>query len=344
MIGEKNYVWLLTLYLFVGQCPALALASAPADNSATENSGTAVPPGAPAAPGYKTSADVLAAIGLKQIKLIAPLTNLPAGVMELKDLEYGKVGERSLRLDLFRPEKPAKAVPGLIFIHGGGWSGGDRKMLRYYAIGYAQKGYVTVCISYRLSDEAPFPAAVEDSKCAVRWLRDNASTYGIDPEKIGVIGGSAGGHLAMMVGYAPDIAELEGHGGHAKASCRVQAVVDFYGVYDLTTPLMRKARPVEKFLGSQSYDDAPELYVRASPSHYLSKKAPPTLILHGTIDDLVPISQADSLAARLKELDVPYVYDRLAGWPHAMDLAEVVNVRCQFFMDNFFAKYLPLPK
>jgi len=326
------------------QCARPAFGTAAAEAPLVETTGTLVPAGAPAAPGYKTSLEVLAAIGRKEIALIAPPTNLPAAIREEKNLEYGKVGNRSLRLDLFRPEKPGKAVPGLIFIHGGGWSGGDRTMLRYYAVRYAEKGYVTACLSYRLSGEAPFPAAVQDCKCAVRWLRENAGTYGVDPAKLGVIGGSAGGHLAMMVGYSAGVADLEGDGGHAAASSRVQAVVNFYGVYDMTTPFARHAGPVVQFLGDKPYEDAPDRYLRASPSRYLDKQAPPTLILHGTIDDLVPISQSDALAARLKELGVPFVYDRLPGWPHAMDLAVAVNERCQFFMNDFFARYLPLPK
>jgi dipeptidyl aminopeptidase/acylaminoacyl peptidase len=140
------------------------------------------------------------------------------------------------------------------------------------------------------------------------------------------------------------VPQLEGAGGHHKVSSRVQAVVDIYGVYDMTTLMARQALPVIKFLDNKTYDEAPDLYLRASPKHYLTKDDPPTLILHGTIDDVVPIAQSDLLAARLKELGVPFLYDRLEGWPHVMDLAESVNERCQFFMNEFFAQHLPLPK
>jgi len=124
----------------------------------------------------------------------------------------------------------------------------------------------------------------------------------------------------------------------------VQAVVDFYGPYDLTTELAKGADPVRRFMGGKSFDDAPELYRRASPMTYLDKNAPPTLILHGTIDEVVPIEQSDRLAARLKELGVPCVYERVEGWPHTMDMAQPVNERCRFVMDEFLANYLPLPK
>lgn len=294
--------------------------------------------------GYSNSLEAMAAVATKQVKLISAPTNLPSGVVEIRDVEYGKVGERSLKLDLFAPEKITKPVPGLIFIHGGAWSGGNRDMYRYYTVKYAARGYVCATISYRLSKEAPFPAAVHDAKCAVRWLRASAVKYHIDPDRIGVIGGSAGGHLAMMVGYSSDVPELEGDGGHSKVSSRVQAIVDFYGPFDLTTDFARNAGAVKRFLGNRSYAEAKEDYEKASPSTYLTKDDPPTLILHGAIDDVVPISQSDVLAKRLGELGVPCVYDRLEGWPHAMDAAEVVNDRCCYFMDRFFAKHLPLPR
>jgi acetyl esterase/lipase len=297
----------------------------------------------PEAPGYSSRLTLGAAFSLKQIKLITQPTNLPPGVVEEKNLEYGNTGGHSLRLDLFHPEKTAAAVPAIIFIHGGAWSGGNRDMLRIYAISYAQRGYVTAAITYRLSGVAPFPAAVEDCKCAVRWLRANAEKFRVDPALIGVAGGSAGGHLAMMLGYAADQPELEGQGGHAGISSRVQAVVNFYGVYDLTTPFAQKAGPVKKFLGGKTYDEASDAYEKASPRHYLQRGAPPTLVIHGTLDDVVPIEQSDDLVKKLEELQVPHVYDRLPGWPHAMDAAEIVNRRCQYFMNQFFARHLPLP-
>lgn len=322
---------------------ALGWSSPAAPAALSAGGGDLAPTNAPPAPGYESGPQVLAAIGRGEIKLVKTPEEMPPGVVEESNLEYGSPGGRSLRLDLFHPASVAKPVPGLIFIHGGAWSGGDRKMLRVYGMSYARKGYVTACISYRLSGEATSPAAIQDCKCAVRWLRDNAGKYHVNPDQIGVIGGSAGGHLAMMLGYASD-PSLEGDGGHTGVSSKVQAVVNFYGVYDMTTPACRVAGPVVKFVGGKSYAEAPELYTRVSPVHYLAKGAPPTLILHGTIDDLVPISQSDALADRLRELGVPFVYDRLPGWPHAMDMAEVVNQRCQFMMDAFFARHLPLPR
>ena len=138
----------------------------------------------PPAPGYKTPSEVMAAIASGDIKLVKAPKEMPPGVIEQKNIEYGKVGERALLLDLYAPEKISKPAPGLIFIHGGGWSGGSRDVYKPYTVNYAQKGYVAVTISYRFSGEAPFPAAVEDAKCAVRWLRANAARFHVDPDHI----------------------------------------------------------------------------------------------------------------------------------------------------------------
>jgi acetyl esterase/lipase len=171
-------------------------------------------------------------------------------------------------------------------------------------------------------------------------VRANSSTYNINPDSIAVIGGSAGGYLSLMVGYTSDVPELEGDGGNPGVSSRVQAVVDLYGPTDLTTPVAIEAREVRNFL-KKTYEEAPDLFLKASPIHYVTKDDPPTLILHGTIDELVPIEQSDALAAKLKELGVPVIYDRLEGWPHTMDAAQAVNERCRFFMDHFLKRYLP---
>jgi len=293
--------------------------------------------------GFETEDEVKAALMRGEIKVVdAANVEVPDNVIEKKDIEYGRVGDRSLQLDLYLPKDLGHTVPGLIFIHGGAWKGGSREIMKYYTVRYARRGYVTATISYRLAQEAPFPAAVSDAKCAVRWMRANASKYNVDPNQIGVIGGSAGAHLAMMVGYSSDVPELEGDGGHSGVSSRVQAVVNFYGPVDLTTPFAIKQSAVPNFLGGKTYDEAPDLYAFASPITHLTRDDPPTLILHGTIDGVVPIHQADLLAQKLEKLGIPFVYEKFEGWPHAMDLAEAVNLRGQYLMNQFFAEYLPI--
>lgn len=324
--------------------PAL-LASGPRAWGADAPFKVADDPAAPKAPaGYTNSAAVMAALILKQVRLITPPANMPPGVIESLGIEYGNVGGRSLKLDLFQPEKKGKPVPAILFIHGGAWVGGNREQLRLYAVDFARRGYVTAAISYRLSREAPYPAAVQDCKCAVRWMRENAKHYGVDPDRIAVAGNSAGGHLALMLGYTPDMEKLEGDGGHAGISSRVQAVIDVYGPADLTADIARDNNNVKRFLQNKTMDEALDLYKEASPITHLKQGAPPTLILHGTIDDVVPIDQSDALAARLESLGVPYLYDRIPGWPHAMDAAAAINTRCQYFMEKFLQQHLPLPE
>jgi len=302
------------------------------------------PEAPPIPPGYETQDEVLAAIKAGKVPIVNLALPVPDSVTEEKGVEYGKVGDRSLQLDLYSPKSIDKPVPGLICIHGGGWSGGNRSDYRFYAIRLAEKGYVAATISYRLSGEAPYPAAASDAKCAVRWMRANAGNLHVDPEEIGVIGASAGGHLAMMVGYSSDIPELEGDGGHAEASSGVQAVVNFYGPCDLTTDFAKKQDVVKKFMGGKTYEEAPDLYKQASPLFHLDEEDPPTLVFHGTIDEIVPISQSDRLVEKLNELEIQCVYERFEGWPHTMDLAQAVNDRCFCSMERFLAENLPLPE
>ena len=290
--------------------------------------------------GYASAKQILAAIALGELKLVKLNPPLPNGVAEQKDLEYGRVGERPLLLDLYSPTGLSNAVPGLIFIHGGAWRSGQRQDYRVYTTHFATRGYVVATISYRLLKEAPFPAAVEDAKCAVRWMRANAAKLHVDPDRIAVLGGSAGGHLSMMVGYAPDHPELEGRGGHAGVSSRVAAVVNFYGPADLTTPFAQASSLVKDFLGGKSYAEAPDLYRQASPLFHLKAGAPPTLTFHGTIDDVVPIDQADALTAKLNALKVPCEYARLEGWPHAMDASQPVNDYSKARVEAFLLKHL----
>lgn len=297
----------------------------------------------PAPMGYPNTTALFAAAQLGFVKLVDRDAPLPENVEWRKDIEYGKVDDRSLKLDLYVPKKRAGKLPLLIFIHGGGWKGGDKADYRIYTQAFAQKGYIVASVGYRLTDEAKFPACVNDVKCAVRYLRKNADELGIDADRIGVVGGSAGGHLAMMIGYSSDIPELEGDGGHPGVSSHVKVVVDIYGPYNLNDNFVHTNeganKLVESFLGKPVVE-AGDLLDKASPAFYHDAKDPPTLILHGTIDDIVPVEQSDQLAQKLTEFKTPYVYDRIPGWPHTMDLAKDINIRSTWLMEHFFARFL----
>jgi acetyl esterase/lipase len=307
-------------------CSASALAEVPA-----------------APPGFATEKDVKDAFLAGKLKPIDLTIDVPETVTHERNIAFGKGGDHPLQLDLYSPKERPHPLPAILFIHGGGWSGGYRQMYHYYCTKFAERGYVAATASYRLSSEAPFPAAVEDVKCAVRWLRANSRKLGIDPNKICVAGGSAGGHLAMMIGYSSDVPELEGKGGNPDTSSRVQAVVDLYGPTDLTDDFAKSRKEVSRFIGKK-FDEAPDTYRLASPVTHVTKDDPPTLILHGSIDSTVPIHQAEHLVEKLKDVGVVYEYDRVEGWPHTMDLDADVNRHCMAKMFEFLDKHLASAK
>lgn len=277
-------------------------------------------------------------LGLEQMINRDPV--VPDDIEVVKDVEYKKVDGKSLQLDLYIPKNIAKPAPLLVFIHGGGWKGGKREDYKVYLVAFAEKGYATATVSYRLLKDGPYPDCVEDVSDAVNWFFRNAEKYGYDPDRIALIGGSAGGHLALLAGYgwqnhrnSMDSARIP------ENDHKIKAVVDLYGPVDLTTLYARNHPLVTNFIG-HSYTEIPGLYREASPVRYLSKSVPPTLIFQGTSDNLVPASQSDTLKARLDRLGVACVYYKLPLWPHAMDVDKRVNSYCQEKMNDFFEKYL----
>jgi acetyl esterase/lipase len=297
--------------------------------------------------GFASSDEAFAAVASGKVPRANPPIDPDIPITIKKDIEYGNAGNRPLLLDLYRPENIDKPLPAIVFIHGGSWRSGKKEDYQPYAMHYAQRGYVCASVQYRLSGEAPYPAAVHDVKAAIRYVRDEAESIGVDPKRIGVAGGSAGGHLAMMVGFSSDIDTLDGKSGHEDAASNVACVVNLYGVTDMTTPYARGVSEtnaaVRRFF-SGTYKEQPDRYAEGSPLNYVTPDDPPTLILHGTVDALVPINQADILAKKLAAVGVPYIYDRLPGWPHSMDTAKPVNERCLWYMDRFFDRYLKQAK
>jgi acetyl esterase/lipase len=284
-------------------------------------------------PNY-TIAKLAVAVGL--VDLVNTEPEIPAQLQVFSDIVYKSTSDGELKLDIFRPDTLTTSQPLLVFIHGGGWRKGKKEDYLVYLIDFALRGYVTASVSYRLSRTAAFPAAVEDVKCAVKWLRAHSENYGFDPDRIAVIGGSAGGHLAMMTAYS-NSDEFAGDCTYDSVSSRVQAVVNIYGPYDLTTDYGRNHSLVKNFL-KKSLEESPLLYEQASPKNYLTEDDPPTLIFHGTIDELVPVSESDSLKQKLDSLQIPNEYHRLDGWPHTMDLAASVNSYVQYYIDQFLER------
>ena len=290
--------------------------------------------------GYHFTIAGYVAVGIGLEKLINMTPEIPTDIEEIKDIEYKNINGKSLQLDIYRPKNIVKPAPLLVFIHGGGWRSGKRSDYLVYLTSFAKKGYMTATVSYRLLKDSPYPACAEDITDAVQWFYENGEKYGYDPDRIALIGGSAGAHLALLAAYEwkkPNdtidrIAKVE-------PRHRIKAVVDIYGPIDLTTDYAQHQSLVTSFM-AHSYKEAPELYKEASPINYVDKGDPPTMILHGTSDDLVPISQSDMLKAKLDSLGVPNVYYKVPLWPHAMDVVQRVNDFSQLKMNDFFTKYL----
>jgi acetyl esterase/lipase len=268
-------------------------------------------------------------------KLVNTTPQVPSDIEEIKNIEYKNIDGKSLQLDLYKPGSLKNPAPLLVFIHGGAWKSGQRSDYLVYLIDFARRGYVTATLSYRLLNDGPYPACAEDIRDAVGWFFRNGEKYSYDPDRIALIGGSAGGHLAMLGGYGWGETDEVSDSIHHK----IKAVVDIYGPADLTTEYARNHALVTSFI-ARSYQDSPGLYSEASPVIYLDKNDPPTLILHGTSDRLVPIGQSDDLKEKLDSMGVPCEYYRLPLWPHTMDVVKRVNDFCQARMNEFFRKYL----
>jgi len=209
----------------------------------------------------------------------------------------------------------------VVIIHGGGWTGGDKGAAREINIGtnLALNGYVGLSINYVLAStnkavsKATWPQNLHDCMTAVRWLRKNAERLQLDPQRIGVIGGSAGGHLAAMLAVVGDKDGLDPKLPYGEFSCRVQCAVDLYGPADLSD------RPNLTMLG-KSREEAPELYRAVSPVTYVDKSDPPILIMHGTADKTVDIAQSRLFAAKLKEAGARHELVIVEGAPHTFHL------------------------
>lgn len=224
-----------------------------------------------------------------------------------RDITYCTVDGVPLQMDVYFPKTATGAFPAVMYVHGGGWSRGDKKD----GAGAGDipaptdAGFLVVAVNYRLAPQYKFPAQIEDVKCAVRHLRANASLYNLDPEKIGAWGGSAGGHLVSLLGTSDDSAGLEGTGGYSGQSSRVQAVVDMFGPSDLTVDFEGGAgsRAGEQVFGASDLNS--EILRKASPVTHVSADDPPFLILQGEKDSLVPPSQSQALYDRLVAAGVP---------------------------------------
>jgi acetyl esterase/lipase len=224
-------------------------------------------------------------------------------IRQENDVVFAHVADTTLKLDVAAPIEGDGPFPAVVCLHGGGWVAGDRKQMTQTIEVLARRGYVAIAPDYRLAPAHRFPACIEDSKCAVRWLRANAGKYRVNPARIGAVGLSAGGHLACLLGVTDSGDGLEGTTAPLDQSSRVQAVVSFAGPADLTDETLYKPEVLKDnlipLLGGMP-SDRPDLYRKASPIHYAPRTPPPVLLIHGSADQVVPVCQAHALADKLK--------------------------------------------
>lgn len=248
-------------------------------------------------------------------------SRLPEGVATDKEVVYKRLGQRKLHLDIFFPKDTGKTYPAVLLIHGGGWRTGDRSLMVPLAQQLAAEGYVTVAVEYRLSLEAPYPAAVHDLKAAVRWLRANAGSYPIDTSKIAAFGTSAGGQLAALLGTTNNMPTLEGEGANAGHSSAVQAIVDVDGVLAFKHPESEEGSMAGQWLGG-SYEEAPENWEEASALTHTDENTPPVLFIsssfprfHAGKNDMIKILDANNIHSEAYTIqDAPHSFWLMHPW------------------------------
>lgn len=272
-------------------------------------------------------------------------SRIPDGVKVLRDVEYARVDGQRLLLDIYLPKAEAGPLPVVVWIHGGGWQAGSKEMC--VARPLSGEGYAVVSINYRLSSVATFPAQIHDCKGAIRWVRAHAKEYGFNPDRVGVWGSSAGGHLVALLGTSGGIKELEGDvGGNLDQSSRVQAVCDFCGPstfrvgdFEGEAGKPKEAGPqiVQKLLGGPLNENREKARL-ASPVEHVSKDDPPFLIVHGEQDKVVPVRHSRLLAEALKRENAEVTLHILPDAGHGVGNAATIGMAARFFDKHLKAK------
>ena len=273
---------------------------------------------------------LFAALFLASTALAAEFTATPpADVTLQKDLSFLAEGRKE-KLDLYlpQPRQDDHPSPAVVIIHGGGWANGDKFRQREFVTGttLAQAGYVCVSINYETHKKRRWPNNLHDCKNAVRWLRVNAEKLQIDPDHIGVIGGSAGGHLAMMVAYTANDPKLSPKQPYPDVSDEVNACVNLYGISNLLTRKItdKDGNPTAELKGHrlfpESREEDPAKWRTTSPVFHIKKNSPPTLSLHGTKDTTVDRDQSEELHQALAKAGVENHLIRVKGAGHAWPL------------------------
>jgi acetyl esterase/lipase len=293
---------------------------------------------------------------------LAAEVKITNGIKVESDIQYIDDKDPAHRLDLYLPANPSdKPLPLIIWIHGGGWSGGSKKGCP--AAGMVHRGYAAASIEYRFSQQAIFPAQIQDCQAAIRWLRANSQKFNFDSDHFGVWGSSAGGHLSALVAVTGGKKAFPIVGGNPEQSDAVQAVIDWFGPADFNTVMAQatadtEAKNIYKFntrndpysnlIGVMLGSDTDKANA-VSPVHYVSKDNPPILIFHGTLDAQVPFAQSQELYTAMKNAGVDATLQVFPGSGHgapAFSKPAVTNLMIRFFdkhLKGIDAKIEPLP-
>ena len=262
---------------------------------------------------------------------------IPSDIQADLDVEYSRVGER-VAMDILRPKGATAANPTIVAIHGGGFRRGSRTSYIPFCIKAARQGYTCATVSYRFAPRHQFPAPVEDVKAAVRFLRANAAKYNIDPDRIGATGGSAGAHLALMLGLTGSTRLFEGSGPNQEQSSKVQCVGEFYGPTDFTQSYGKSVDAAEVlpiFIGNDLQHNR-EGHLKASPLYYVTPMSSPILAVHGDKDAYVAVEQSIWLTDKLRAAGVAAELEIIPGAGHGFKGADLekAEVRLMAYFDK----------
>ncbi len=281
----------------------------------------------------------LMSVAAQQTPLVMnPMIDVPDNVIQSKDVIFKQVGNEQIGVDIYQPRGDRTPNPLVLIIHGGYWKSGDKSVHVQQGIEFAELGYTAASVNYRLSAEHKFPANIEDIYDCIRFLVENAEQYNIDPKRIVTYGGSAGGHLAGFIGLAANT-----HGRSYNAGIDADAfrgIISIYGMHDLTLQIQREHPFTQQYIGN-TFEQASAKYRDASPIYHVDNNDPPVLLVHGSIDGSVSVKNSDALAAMLQETGVEHTYDRVEGWPHAMDFFSPIYERTTWFVYQFLKQIMP---
>lgn len=259
----------------------------------------------------------------------AAFVRVATGYSLTPNITYHRAGGRDLTLDVYRPRAADAPNPTLLYIHGGGWTNGSKEASALTFLPYLQMGWSVVNVSYRLADAAHAPAAVEDCRCALRWVYRNAERFSFDVDRIVVTGNSAGGHLSLTTGMLPASAGLDSQcpgdrrriwttGTTSTAELKVAAIINWYGITDVFDlahrPPGTSGAFTEAWLGSRSNRD--DVAKRVSPMNYVHGDLPPILTIHGDADSIVPYAHAVRLHEALDRAGLPNRLLTIEGGGH----------------------------